>query len=156
MVVHTCDPSTWETEARGSFQGHPQLHHEFKVSLGCIRPYSTSLQKQVNTFFKTYVEVQTVICGATMHLQTNCECSELLCLRIRSSQFTHSLAPLLLLLFFLLFLFLLPLLLSSPLFLQPHKTFCKLKKSQTLKIPRFQNLSLRRAVMAPHSFSPST
>lgn len=105
MVVHTCDPSTWETEARGSFQGHPQLHREFKVSLGCIRPYSTSLQKQ---FLKTYVEVQTVICGATMHLQTNCECSELLGLRIRSSQFTHSLAPLLLLFFLLLPVLLLP------------------------------------------------
>jgi hypothetical protein len=44
VVVHMCEPSTWQVEAgRSEIQGHPWLHSKFKVSPGNIEP---SLQKQ--------------------------------------------------------------------------------------------------------------
>jgi hypothetical protein len=40
MVVHTCNPNTWEAEAEGlRVQGQPGLHSEFKACLGyMVRP----------------------------------------------------------------------------------------------------------------------
>lgn len=38
--VHACNSNTQEVEGGGSeVQGHPQLHSEFKASLGYIKPY---------------------------------------------------------------------------------------------------------------------
>lgn len=35
MVVHACDPSTWDVEVRGSeVQDRPPLHRRFKAGLG--------------------------------------------------------------------------------------------------------------------------
>lgn len=39
MVVHTCNPSTWELEARESgVQGRLWLHSEFEASVGEMTP----------------------------------------------------------------------------------------------------------------------
>lgn len=41
VVVLTCDPSIWETEAEGSeIQGHPRPHIKTETSLGCMKPPS--------------------------------------------------------------------------------------------------------------------
>lgn len=38
MVIHICDPSTWEVKARGSeVQHQPWLHIDFEASLSYIR-----------------------------------------------------------------------------------------------------------------------
>lgn len=34
IVVHACDPNTWEVEAGKSDQGQPELHREFQDSWG--------------------------------------------------------------------------------------------------------------------------
>ena len=40
MVAHTCNLGTQEVEAGGlQNQSHPQLHSEFKDSLGCLGPF---------------------------------------------------------------------------------------------------------------------
>lgn len=41
-MAHDNNSSTWEVEGGSEFQGCPQLHAEFKVSLG----YETVFQKQ--------------------------------------------------------------------------------------------------------------
>lgn len=39
VSVHVCNPFTGEVKAEGSkVQGKPQLHKEFKASMGCMRP----------------------------------------------------------------------------------------------------------------------
>ena len=44
MVPHTCDPSTWEVEARPSEgQGYPKPYSEFQASLGLMRPYQKTI-----------------------------------------------------------------------------------------------------------------
>lgn len=48
MAVHTCHPSAQEVEiGESGFQGHPQLHSEFKT----IRGHMKSSQKKVKVFF---------------------------------------------------------------------------------------------------------
>lgn len=37
LMIHVCDPSTWEAEAE--IHGHPWLYIEFATSLDYIRPY---------------------------------------------------------------------------------------------------------------------
>jgi hypothetical protein len=41
MMVHACNPSTWEAEAEGlRVQSHPKLHSEFEASLSyTAEPY---------------------------------------------------------------------------------------------------------------------
>jgi hypothetical protein len=46
MVVHTCNPGTQESRGSG-IQGHPQLHRQFEVSLGYMRPCLNNIQ--INT-----------------------------------------------------------------------------------------------------------
>lgn len=46
-MTHTCNPSTWEVKTGGSgAQGEhshleAQVHREFGISLGCMKPWST-------------------------------------------------------------------------------------------------------------------
>ena len=47
VAAHACDLSTWEAETEGSeVQGHPQLHMEFYLRLGHIRPFSNKTKQQ--------------------------------------------------------------------------------------------------------------
>jgi hypothetical protein len=47
VVVHTCNPGTWEAEADGwSVQGQPGLHSEFEAKQGyTASPYLKNKQK---------------------------------------------------------------------------------------------------------------
>ena len=45
VVVHICNPSTWEVEAGGSeAQRDPQLHNKFKTNWGFTRPCLKSIR----------------------------------------------------------------------------------------------------------------
>lgn len=46
MVSHACNPSTWEVNAELEAQEYPQLHIQFKTSLGFRRPHLKGKQQQ--------------------------------------------------------------------------------------------------------------